>query len=644
MRAPGRGLRSLRWGLSSLLVHMHTVSSALGCVEVSAQARAPPRRLRSTVTIANSLLLHSLISVPERLLADCSPSRSPVSSNFIQPIVGRHLTKEANPSSASCTSRVVLPRRRVVCRTVPASHRPAQLASVQCLRRSAGIASTNRPLLVRILRNYCSLSDGIQVFADFYSLIVGGGCPAVVDRGPTLLWATVTLTFTSHFSESTEPPDNTMNIQSLLNSPASGSRASCGADPSSPLSSAQQDPAFTATKRQKLAKDAPVFAEGTPTVGHVNYPPYDAGSDRDLQAKHREFHVFPLGEIHKKGVRHIPYASDKKDFLEKTGREAFEVFQYTYRVPGEDKNYVVVWDYNVGLVRMTPFFKSCKYSKTVPAKALNHNPGLRDISYSITGGALVCQGYWVPWQAAREIAATFCWEIRFALTPIFGNDFPQKCRPLKDRAFGKFAIDPEIVRFCTAETDRFKYEGASYQTLLPKATSSVATSVTPVFSTPVWTKETRATPSESGYGTSEEHDDNSFSGQISPRSQYDTKCLAAMGGARPLGFSSTPHLSTLNSPVAALAPTPLSMKPYCESLGTKRTHSKIMNDDCDGAVARASSPLGMWKDSDQDTFQSEVHSAGAVEAAEILLSLGAVTRDAAALSEPKRTRRGGARH
>lgn len=96
-------------------------------------------------------------------------------------------------------------------------------------------------------------------------------------------------------------------------------------------------------------------------------------------AQHQKFQIYPLGEIYKKGVRHIPYNSDKKDFLDKTGREAFEskfscplrecgvdfdtVFQYTYRRPGEEKEYVVVWDYNVGLVRMTPFFKSCKYSK-----------------------------------------------------------------------------------------------------------------------------------------------------------------------------------------------------------------------------------------------------------------------------------------
>lgn len=39
------------------------------------------------------------------------------------------------------------------------------------------------------------------------------------------------------------------------------------------------------------------------------------------------------------------------------------VFQYTFKVPGDDREYTVMWDYNVGLVRITPFFKCCKYSK-----------------------------------------------------------------------------------------------------------------------------------------------------------------------------------------------------------------------------------------------------------------------------------------
>lgn len=39
------------------------------------------------------------------------------------------------------------------------------------------------------------------------------------------------------------------------------------------------------------------------------------------------------------------------------------MFQYTFTLPDDEKKNLVVWDYNVGLVRMTPFFKSCKYIK-----------------------------------------------------------------------------------------------------------------------------------------------------------------------------------------------------------------------------------------------------------------------------------------
>lgn len=115
-----------------------------------------------------------------------------------------------------------------------------------------------------------------------------------------------------------------MKIQSLLNFPNGSSRQNRNADSPYPPP-AQHYPAHgTIPRRQKLTKDAPVFSEGTKIVGYVNYPPHEAGNDRDLHARHREFRVFPLGEILKKGVRHIPYASDKKDFLNKTGRDAFE--------------------------------------------------------------------------------------------------------------------------------------------------------------------------------------------------------------------------------------------------------------------------------------------------------------------------------
>jgi hypothetical protein len=115
-----------------------------------------------------------------------------------------------------------------------------------------------------------------------------------------------------------------MNIHSLLN-------PLCG-EPHSFRSSASpaqapvpySGPPTVMPKRLKVAKDAPIFSEGNKIVGNVNYPPYEAEHDQDLTAQHQNFQVYPLGEIYRKGVRHIPYNSDKKDFQDKTGREAFE--------------------------------------------------------------------------------------------------------------------------------------------------------------------------------------------------------------------------------------------------------------------------------------------------------------------------------
>ncbi|KAF9635132.1 putative apses transcription factor xbp1 protein [Lasiodiplodia theobromae] len=183
-------------------------------------------------------------------------------------------------------------------------------------------------------------------------------------------------------------------------------------------------------KRQKLSKADAVFVKGRPK-GEVRYPPFGSvdhdNYDPSLAARHREYQIFPPVDEIKDYPQHIPYSSEKKDFLEKTGREAFEVFHYTFVLPGDDVKWTVMWDYNVGLTRITHFFKCCKYSKTTPARAISLNPGLRDISHSITGGSLLAQGYWLPYDAARAVAANFCWHLRAALTPLFGPDFVRDC-------------------------------------------------------------------------------------------------------------------------------------------------------------------------------------------------------------------------
>lgn len=80
-------------------------------------------------------------------------------------------------------------------------------------------------------------------------------------------------------------------------------------------------------KRQKLSKADAVFVKGRPK-GEVRYPPFGSvdhdNYDPSLAARHREYQIFPPVDEIKDYPQHIPYSSEKKDFLEKTGREAFE--------------------------------------------------------------------------------------------------------------------------------------------------------------------------------------------------------------------------------------------------------------------------------------------------------------------------------
>ena len=112
----------------------------------------------------------------------------------------------------------------------------------------------------------------------------------------------------------------------------------------------------------------------------------------------QRFQVRPFGSIQQTCER-IPYNSGKKDFFSKTGREGFEgwlclfvfvglgvrvmadgevAFHYEFKVPGDDAIYRVMWDYNVGLVRMTSFFKCRGYSKVSIMFLVYHLSGQAD--------------------------------------------------------------------------------------------------------------------------------------------------------------------------------------------------------------------------------------------------------------------------
>ena len=70
-----------------------------------------------------------------------------------------------------------------------------------------------------------------------------------------------------------------------------------------------------------MTKDGAVFAKGK-IKGEVNYPPFER-LDEETMREVQKFQVYPLGKI-QEYCRHIPYNSEKKSFLERTGRESFE--------------------------------------------------------------------------------------------------------------------------------------------------------------------------------------------------------------------------------------------------------------------------------------------------------------------------------
>lgn len=117
----------------------------------------------------------------------------------------------------------------------------------------------------------------------------------------------------------------TMRIQSLLNPFDCGDSHSyrSSESPSPATLPRSVTPYTSAPKRQKIPKDAAIFTDAK-VNGLVNFPPYEYRDDEELVAQHRKFQIYPMGNIQKKGARRIPYNSEKKDFMPKTGRDAFE--------------------------------------------------------------------------------------------------------------------------------------------------------------------------------------------------------------------------------------------------------------------------------------------------------------------------------
>ncbi len=256
----------------------------------------------------------------------------------------------------------------------------------------------------------------------------------------------------------------------------------------------------------------------------------------------------------------------------------------------------------------------------------------------------------MPYEAAKAMAATFCHDIRWALTPVFGNDFPSSCLRPKDPSFGKFLIDSSIIQFCRIETERFRKEGEWYR-IKPQALSPKTPTKTH-FRSPSWNtrsvKDQRqgTVDVESGYGTdTEKNDKHDYSPQVSPRSQcagtFANECQVQDSPCTGLSFSLGPPFQEAVSytrRAATSCPGGLPLK----SLRPKRTHSKTKTpvSSIEETIDDTPSATDINNDNNdkrpENISREAAHLSADIDAAEMLLALSAGGNS---LPPSKRTRR-----
>ena len=127
----------------------------------------------------------------------------------------------------------------------------------------------------------------------------------------------------------------------------------------------------------------------------------------------------------------------------------------------------------------------------------------------------------MPFDAAKAVAATFCYSIRYALTPVFGIDFLSLCIAPEDPRFGRMVIEQSIVQRCTEQATGFR--------LLAKASPVTGSPRSPILSNEFkkcTTKSLRpkllkSVQSEDGYGTDSDRSESYvYSPQTPPSTQW----------------------------------------------------------------------------------------------------------------------------
>ena len=116
----------------------------------------------------------------------------------------------------------------------------------------------------------------------------------------------------------------------------------------------------------------------------------------------------------------------------------------------------------------------------------------------------------MPFEAAKAVAATFCYDIRYVLTPLFGPEFVSSCIKPGSEGYGQMVIDPETVRHCAEMANKYKemYSRGSSEVTTLKSPSSLRTTSTANWATnSIQSRHPQALDMESGYYTDTDRSD-----------------------------------------------------------------------------------------------------------------------------------------
>lgn len=115
-------------------------------------------------------------------------------------------------------------------------------------------------------------------------------------------------------------------------------------------------------------------------------------------------------------------------------RNFLTVYEYSVN------NQWIIWDYYTGYVHLTGLWKAVGNNKADIVKLLDNSPQLEPVIRRVRGGFLKIQGTWLPFDVAKTLAQRICYHIRFALVPLFGEDFPASCLEPGQPGFGQLQL------------------------------------------------------------------------------------------------------------------------------------------------------------------------------------------------------------